>query len=115
MSLFIDESSLKRKWTYNIEGVKNTAHKSISNVKVINSTHDMIAISSYDSSFNSFSRFIYSSNWVIADHLNTFTDRFKLEVKGIFIKDVNNLIGLFSDVNSNRIIIGSIDMSIFIF
>ncbi len=64
---------------------------------------------------NSFSSFIYSNSKVYAKNYNTITDRYNLDVKGIFIKDVNNLIGLFSDVYTEKVIIGTIDVLKFIF
>jgi len=67
---------MKKIWTYNIEGIGNTDHKSISNVKVLNTTHDMVAIATYNSSINSFSRFIYSFSQVYADNRNTLIDKY---------------------------------------
>ena len=79
-------------------------------VKVLNSTHDMVAIGNKNGLNNIFYRFIYTNNSTFSNNMNATIPNYDLYIKGIYIKNNNTLLAIFYDFN-NRIILGEVDMA----
>lgn len=83
----------------------------MSNVKILDSNTNMVAVATCHYRNITFSRFIFTKTSM--NTINLFSDitNYQLAIKGIMIKNKNNLYALFNDQYSNRILLGAVDIS----
>ncbi len=83
----------------------------MSNVKLLDSNTNMVAVGTSQYFKSIFSRFIFSQSSMSTDNVFSDITNYLLEIKGIMIKNKNNIFALFNDVKSNRILLGAVDIS----
>jgi hypothetical protein len=82
----------------------------ISNVKKLNSTHDMVALGNTNNFNYIFSRFIYANTSTFSNNMNASNSYLNLQITAMYIKNNNTLFALFFD-SIERIILGEIDIA----